>query len=425
MADGYIATNKETGEKAWWDGEKLTPIAEMEKAQVGKLNELEQSTQRYKSALESNQAPPAESMKLSDFTQERQRSAVDEAQRGLAPLKRATIPTAAAAATMIPGVGPFLGAGIQAGGTALNQVIGQEPYSLGEIAKSAALPLVGGAIVKGLKGTLKGVGEFFTPSAARKAGTEAAVESMGGSPNVINRAYSTPASDAAYKAVAAQGPVPLTAINRTITDTWDNLTNLSNAPPRAVKYLENLSNKYAGKTQANYDDLKDEMQMLRQNAEKAFKQKDIPTGRAMMDARSKILDEMDKISPALSKANAHYRREQSIEQVSKVLSNPRPDVKLGELLLRDPLVQGAIPKGEAKFLENIADQITRIGTQGSPYSGVTAKFVNFISKPVAAAMLTEPGRYMLRQTFKKDGVTAAGLATVAQFMRAYEAQEAE
>jgi ElaB/YqjD/DUF883 family membrane-anchored ribosome-binding protein len=175
--------------------------------------------------------------------------------------------------------------------------------------------------------------------------------------------------------------------------------------------------------QANYEDLTDEMQMLRQNAEKAFKQKDVPTGRAMMAARSKILDEMDKISPALSKANAHYRREQSIEQVSKVLSNPRPDVKLGELLLRDPLVQGAIPKGEAKFLENIADQITRIGTQGSPYSGVTAKFVNFVSKPVAAAMLTEPGRYMLRQTFKKDGVTAAGLATVAQFMRAYEAQE--
>jgi len=365
---------------------------------------------------------PQAEMTPQEFTQARQQAAIQEP--AFQSLQRATIPTLAAGASMIPGVGLPAAAAIQAGGTVINQLLGQEPYSTTEIAKSAALPLASQGVVSGVKGGVKAVGKFLNPGATRAAGVQAAVETTGAVPGTVERAFTVPGSRAAYELAERQGPVPLMKINKAITETWDSLTNLSNAPSRAVKYMENLSNKYAGQPQATYADLTNEMQMLRQQALKAFAQKDRPTGMALMEARNKILDTMDEISPAIKEANRLYRREQSTEAIAKVLSNPRPDVKLGELFIDDPLVRGSFSKGEADFLEKIAKQIATMGTQASPYSGVGARFLNLIATPVAAAAHSKTGMYLLRQTFKEGKITPQGLATVAQFMRAYLASGA-
>lgn len=357
------------------------------------------------------------------FTTARQQSAIQEPT--FQKFAGATIPTAAGLASMIPGVGPLAGAAIQAGGTAANQLAGFEPYSTTEIAKSAAIPLAAQGVVGAAKGATKALGKFFNPGATRTAGVEAAVESTGAVPNAMERAYTVPASKAAYQTAAQQGDVPLGSINQAITDSWDKLTNMANAPTRATKYLENLSNKYAGKPLGSYDDLKNELQLMRQNANKAFAQKDSVTGTSLMEARSNILNEMDKISPKLREANAIYKKEQSTEEVARVLSNPRPDVKLGELFLNDPLVRSSFSKEDAQFMERIAKEVSTMGTQASPYSGVGAKMMNLIATPLAQALHSKSGMYLLRQTFKDGHVTPAGLATVAQFMRAYKAQGGE
>lgn len=362
----------------------------------------------------------AREMRLADFTAERQRSATQEP--AFRKLAGATIPTLAGVAGMIPGVGLPAAAAISGIGTAANQVAGFEEPSLKSVAISTALPLAAKGVVEGVKGSYKAAGKFFHPSATRTAGVEAAVEQTGAVPNAVERAYSVPGSKAAYELAAQQGPVPIQGINKAIVDSWDNLTNLSNAPRVAVRYLENLSNKYAGKPQAEYADLMDEMQMLKRAADKAMAQKDRPTASALYEARAKILDEMDKVSPAIKEANTLYRREQSVEKIAKVLSNPRPDVKISQLLIEDPLSRGAFSKDEAEMLDKIAKQIATMGTQAAPYSGATARVLNLVSTPVAAAIASPPGRYLMRQTFKDGQVTPAGIATLAQFGRAYIAQ---
>jgi hypothetical protein len=429
---GYIVTNEATGEHAWWDEQTktLTPVqrvtADAEKAQIGKLNELDKSTQSYKSALESRQ-PEAPPMKLSDFTKERQRSAIQEP--AFQTLKNATIPTAAAAASMIPGVGTLAGAGIQAAGTAVNQVLGNEPYSLGEIAKSAALPLAIPAIVRPLinagKGTAKAIGKFVNPGATRTAAVEAGVERIGGTPNAINRAYEPRASGAAYDAVRATAEeVPTNLINRAVTNAINELPR-ANAPKSAVEYLKNLSNTVDAEGSLPYADIHKQINGMYAKAKDLILSNEGEAGQALMNARAKILDELDKVSPALKQANDLYRREQATERISKVLSNPRPDVKLSELLISDPLTRGVIPYRDAKFLESLSKQIATMGTQASPYGGLGARFLNLVSTPIAAAASTPAGMYLLRQTFKDGKVTVSGLAAAAQFGRAYMAQGGE
>ncbi len=323
---------------------------------------------------------------------------------------------------MIPGVGNVAGATIQAGGTAINQLLGNEPYSATEIAKSAAIPLLTGGVVNAAKGAVKAVGKFVNPGATRTAGVEAGMENLGATPNTIDRAYAPKASGTAFNAVKAIAEeVPTAELNRAVTSALNELPR-ANPPRMAVNYLKNLSGTLDAEGSLPYADVHKQITGMYQRAQDLFAKNETEAGTALLNARAKILDAMDKVSPALKEANATYRKEQATEKIAKVLSNPRPDVKLGELLQKDPLTRGVIPLEDAKMLEGIAKQIATMGTQASPYSGVTAKFMNFIAAPLAAAAGSPQGMYLLRQTFKDGKVTQQGLATVAQFMRAYQAQ---
>ena len=349
-----------------------------------------------------------------------QRSAMQEP--AFRKLAGAVIPTVAGAASMLPGVGPVAGATIQAGGTAFNQLAGLEPFSLTEILKSGAIPLGAQGIIGGLKGATKALGKFVNPGATRTAGVEAAVQKMGAKPNAINRAYTPKASTAAYATVKAIGDdVPTDAINTAILGAIDDLPK-ANTPKAAQEYLTNLFDEMGKTPNRPYSAVHKEISGMYERAKDLMKAGEGESGAALMSARAKIIDELDKVSPALKTANALYRKEQATERVAKVLSNPRPDVKLAEMLQSDPLTRGVVPYADAKMLEKIARQIATMGTQASPYGGLGGRTLNLLAAPLAALAGSPVGMSLLRQTFKDGKVTQQGLATVAQFMRAYQAQ---
>src|SRR3990167_4902498 len=325
-------------------------------------------------------------------------------------------------------------------------------------AAALALPSAAQKGVNLFKEGYKALGKAAVPGVTRTAGVEAGIQKVGGIPNVINRANAPKASKAAYEIAEAQSPLPVDEITNTIesvaTKTGKAIPNrpairqlretIKNIKPPVeipeVPAAPNMAAYVAGKnkaaaqlvenlrkqpTEVSYKEVMNEVNGLRAQAEMAFNKRNSVSGTTLSKAASELLDKMDEISPAIKKANALYRREQSIEKISKVLSNPRPDVKLGELMLQDDLVRGIIPFKDQKFLENVARQIASIGTTASPYAGMGGRFLNLIATPLANAMSNPTGRFLMRQTFKDGKVTAPGLAVVAQFMRAYEASGAD
>jgi hypothetical protein len=371
--------------------------------------------------LSQAQVPAAPDMTPEQFTQTRQQAAIQEP--AFQSLARATIPTLAAGASMIPGVGPLAGAAINAGGTALNQAVGMEPKDLGQVALSGAIPLAASGIVGAGKSITRGLSKFIAPAAAKEAGVEAIAKTAGAKPTSSARAYATPKSAAAFKEVAQAGPVPTRGINKAITDSFDDITKMSNPSDKAAEYLTNLSGKYSGKASASYDDLAKEMQALRAKAQDAFNAGDNLTGKALNDARAKILTEMDNISPAIKKANALYRKEEATQAIVKAVRTGNSGDKIRNLFESNKLIKDTFSKAEFEDMAKIADEISNTATSSV---GWTNRAWNAISAPIAAAVTTKTGRYLLRQAMMPTGkLTPSGAAMVAQFMRAYEASGAE
>src|SRR3990167_11524358 len=122
-----------------------------------------QTRQPITSPSQLRQLPPSQpEMTDQKFTQARQKMATSEP--AFKTLSRATIPTLATAASIIPGVGLAAGSLIGAGGTAWNQALGQEESNPTEIAKSFALPYGVGKGVQGLvmggKALTRGLGKL-------------------------------------------------------------------------------------------------------------------------------------------------------------------------------------------------------------------------------------------------------------------------
>jgi len=369
-------------------------------------------------------SPNAPVMSDAEFAKARQESAMQEP--AFRNLSAATIPAIGAAASLLP-AGRIAQGTINAGATAWNQLAGQEPYSIAEIAKSGIIPMLAPTIVNGIvngaKGLVKGIGEFVSPQLVRKTGIEAAMQNLGVTPNTIDRAYASKASTAAYAGVRATAQeVPTNLLNRAVTNAINDLPR-ANPPAEAVAYLKNLSNTLDAEASLPYADIHKQINGMYARAKDLLNTPgQSEAGMALMNARSKIIEHLDNASPILKQANDAYRKELAIEKVSTALSKPAPDVKLGTLLSQDPLTKDIIPFAQAKQLENIAEQIARLGATGSPYSGLGGRIVNFITKPVASLFTTDVGRSLLRRTFASGPLDSTKLAMLAQFGRAYMAQ---
>jgi hypothetical protein len=355
-----------------------------------------------------------------DFTGFRQRLTMQDPQFQAAA--RATIPTLGAALGFVPGIGPLAQAGIGAGATYLNQLAGNEPRSNMEILKSGAIPLAAAGAVTALKGAGRGLGAIVRPGAMREAGVEAAAQRVGAEVSSVDRIFSTPASKAAYDALQAQGPLTTDPINQVVSSAVNKLSSRANPPRAAVAYLQNLGKKYAPGGQADYADVVDELQSLRGTAEKAFAKDDNVTGRALMDARAGILDQLDKVSPAAKEANAIYRREQAQQNILQTLRAPNPGVKIRNLFEQDKLAAGAFNQNEIKDIIDIADKITAVGS-ATPY-GEAHRLVSAFAEPLSGMLTNRVGRWAMRNMMGPNGqFTPAGIATAVQYWRGYSAQQ--
>jgi hypothetical protein len=396
------------------------PPAEMEGAIKRLL--VEQQGGKLDVSKPSSGTLPAPDMSPEAFWRERQRSATQDP--NFQKAQAAIIPTIAAGASMIPGVGPLASAAISAGGTALNQALGQEPVSGTQIAISGGLPLVGAGLIKGGKAAIQELGKAFNPSATRRAATGAAMELTGAEPDVVRRANMVKPSATAFKAVEATAQeVPTNTMTRGITLSL-NLMPKSNQPEEAVTYLRGLHVALDKEASLPYASISKELNGMYAKAQEFIAGNKTAAGHAILDARQAVIEELGKVSKDLPEAYALYKKENSIEKISKAFNAPRPDVRLGELLLKDKLVKSSIPQDTQELLMKIAQSAATTGTVASPYGGATAKIFNLLTFPVARAASSKTGQALLRETFKDGNVTLPRLHVVGQFMRAYEASGA-
>jgi ElaB/YqjD/DUF883 family membrane-anchored ribosome-binding protein len=392
------------------------------------LDRAPASSEELMSAVQAHlsqaQAPaePQQEMTPEQFTQTRQQAATQEP--AFQSLARATIPTLAAGASMIPGVGPLAAGAISAGGTALNQAVGMEPYDPKQIAISGALPAAGSAIMGAGKMIGRAGGKLFAPAAAKESGVEAIAQTAGAKPTSAARAFSTPMSKAAFDAVAQQGPVSTKGVNKAIKESFDEIASMSNPSEKAAEYLTNMSAKYGPKGAASYDDIAKEMSALRTKADELMKGDDHLAGRSLHAARAKILNELDNISPAIKEANKLYRREESTQAIINAVRSGNSGDKIRRLFENNKLVKDTFSQKEYEEMTKIADQISNMATSSV---GWTNRAWNALVEPIGAALATKTGRYLMRQSMLANGgkMTAQGLATTAQFMRAYQASGAE
>lgn len=371
-----------------------------------------------------------------EFTRQRQESATQEP--AFRALSRAAIPTIAAGASFLPPVAALGLTGqavLGAGATGLNQLLGLEEPSFGEIAKAGAFPLVAGGLVKMGKSAFKGIGEIIQPGAVREAGVEAIAGRIGQKETSLKRVFSAPASRAAFQAVRNQGPLVTDDVVNALDTTLDKIkkfdpatgSGMANPPTRAVAQIKNVRDKFAALRTADYGDVVEEVQSMKRSADALLAQArpDGNAARAILDARAKILDVLDDVSPAIKKANALYRREQSSQELVNAMRSSNPGDKVRKLFENDALVARSFSKEEVKDIYHIADAISNVAS-ASPMGGFR-QLLSAITEPIGQGLSSETGRYLLRQTMqpnKSGGVspTVTSLATVAQFMRAYVAQ---
>lgn len=364
-----------------------------------------------------------------DFTKARQDSATQTP--GFRRAAGTVIPMLGAAAGFVPGLqGIPAQMALGAGATYLNQAAGFEPANEGDIAIQGALgaagPIAAKVVEKTSKGIHKAVSRFVDPISSRQAGTEAAVETVKGVPNTIDRAFASKASKAAYKEVEATATeVLMPKLHRAVTLALNQMPRV--APPKAAQdYLEQLAKDFDREPSLPYADVDKQINSMYKKAKDLMAKGEGESGSAIMDARARIIAEMDKISPALATANAEYRREHVVEKVYKAFTSGRPDLQFAKTLLDDPLVKGVLTKDDAIILESIGKQMARI-PPSSLGEGRFGKIVDFFATPVAALVGSKPGIYLLRQTYKAGGgkISTPALAMLAQFGRAWTAQEAD
>lgn len=433
--------------------EELTGLVQgqLNKAQGDSPEKLTTDMQQFA------QGPMAQEQarQAAEFTRLRQAPAVAEAKNFNQKSLGIAIPAAAALSAFVPGLQGIAAQSLIGGGaTAANQLLGNEPPSAAQIGISAAVPAAAHGAVNLVKGAYGALGRAVAPAATRTAGGEAAIENLGATGNMIDRAFQVPGSKAAYRAAEAQGPLSAKSVadelkrsesatsksmqarpaRKVLRDTAENIypkvevpeipaaTNMADYLAGKAKaeqqLLDNLAKRPSGITWRNAID---EAQGLRNKAHEAFETGNNIAGDALRNAADSLVAKMEAINPNYAEANRFYLREQSINKIAEIMTKPQPSSKLGLLFQKDPMVKAAFDPKEAHMLEGVTRYLDTIGASASPYSGLGGRIADFMATPVAALVRSKPGMYLMKQIFK-DGVTPEGMAVLAQFGRAYSAQ---
>ena len=233
------------------------------------------------------------------------------------------------------------------------------------------------------RGAARGAAQFIVPQQMREIGV-----------GIVQSQFAGPKSQALFEIARRQGPVPTRRVINAIDTAIVKESGMSTPAKGAVKILENFKNKFSVIPAAAYDDLIDELQRLRQAAQGHIERGNNVTGVTLHKARAEILDAMDDISPAIKAANAAYRRESSLVEISTELRKQNAGVAVRNLLEQNPLVAKTFSDIERKEILDIADRMSRAGTGIT--MGAANRFIQASVEPVAEAMQEERGRALLK-----------------------------
>jgi len=428
MAEGRIVTNEATGAQAWWDGEKLTPIRIEPGTQLSPADVGAAVAGRVESAPPAGVTapPPQQPDEFQQLMRQGGERSLAEAKQVSGQLTRNVLVPLAQAGLGAATGGVSIPAQMLVGGAAEMgaQALGLAPESKGQVVAAAAIPGLGPLATSVFKGAAKATGRLFAPSATRMAAQEGAVESLGGIADVVKRAKVPKASDVAFAEVRKNvEEVPTNVISRGITNALNDMPKSAQSR-EATEYLTKLHQTFDAEASLPYENMAKEIYGMRTKASELARRGDLAGAKAVRDARQRALQEMEKISPDIVKANAVLKRETAISKIEDALASPRADIAFKKLVKSDKMLAD-LPEEDLRIAEKIAGQISKIGSVASPYSGVAAKGFNFFATPIAAMIESRAGRTFLRKMFKDEKVSPTALSTALQFWRAYEAQGGE
>lgn len=421
---GRIVTNEKTGAKAWWDGKTLTPVQIAPGTNMEGLDQGQQSFTTQPSPETAGLPPPPD---VAPPPPDPRQTAVGEAQQFNQKMLRAIgVPLAQAGLAYATG-GMSIPAQMAIGGGAelLAQKTGMAPESNVQLGLAAAAPGLGPVVSKGIdlarkagRGIVTTASRFAAPNAFRTGGVESAVEQLGGEPDVIKRVLSPKPSTTAFNAVKSEfQDVPTNKITRGITSALNEIP-ASAKSDAASDYLKGLHDILDQKGNMPYEQIANEIQGMRTQAKQFLANKDFAGHAAVMKARSKIIAEMDALSPALKEANAITRRMHNVDKIEDALTMARSDVAFKKLLKKDALLS-SMPEEDLRLVETIANKLTTVGTQASPFSNAGGRLMNLAVRPLAAAFESPQGRSLIRKMFKEGQPTSpAAMSAIMQYGRA-------
>ena len=460
--EGYEVTNDQ-GQRAWWDGQRIIPLPKQDSQE--KLNtDIQQTATKTQADVANSQATGSSLMgtptpnlqavlkqpRFKPSTPEAELSAANRPlEKGYETLVSEGGQGIGRAAQLTPSgiVGglaqtinaPAAGVG-EAAGTATQNLLARVPGLGGA---GGVIPAAGGAlanaatqigtgnllmkpVVAGTKAGFKGLSEILNPGAVRKAGVEAVASRLGSAPTTLERAFQTPASKAAYEVADAVGPVNPKGAADVIAKAFQEHQALSNPDQKALRYLNNLGSKFGKSKSLQYSDMIDEVQMLKAQADSALNAANPRNvlGQTLMDAREKILDVMDKMSPAYRKANMLYRRESATTDILNAVRTGTPGVALEKLIENNKSIAKTFGESAMKDISKIADALNDVAST-TPAGGFR-QMLSAITEPLGQMIGSNVGRRILRTTLSSTKAsTPAGLNSAVQLWNAYRSQGGE
>ncbi len=294
----------------------------------------------------------------------------------------------------IPGLGGAAGV-IPAGGAALADAATQ----------LLAGPKIFKGAIQGGKEVIKGAGKILSPGLVNEVGQAAAMKTLGAAPTAIERVFEAPKSKALYTLAENSGPVPTPAIAKELQGVFFREAGMSNPNNTALQYISNLERKFGSNPQLSYGQVIEEAQALKKLADKHLygASGDPSLGQSLMKAREIVLDQLDRINPALRMANRAYRQEQATIDIAQALRNSSPGMALDKLIEKSPDVAKAFSQQQIKEVAHIAKELNSVAS-GKPvgeFKQVIAPFAEGLAKILGAN--TSLGRAAIGQALKETG----------------------
>lgn len=429
--EGRIVTNEKTGEQAWWDGTKLTPVRIEQGANV--------APQDIAAGVAGQTAPlrPDEVKKLPPPP-----TAPNPANPPRFPMvermaRTTAIPVATALAGLATGGASLpVQAAVGAGGEALSQLAEGGPMNPASIGLSAAMPAVG-----------RGLGEaskLFSRTAAKLTGrgglVEAGAQKLEGSLGFDKAAANALQEGAKASEIAVPGAM-LQRTKRAIADNVEKYSRIGGADNLVKEATDIVNTAHAAVKSGQpwtYGEWFERAKILNETAQKTKLSNTEAAG--LRDIRAAILDDLSRIDPMAREAVTAYRRQAGIEDLSKALTKGNP-LKEVDALLKDKLVGGILSKAEKETARTIANHVgpeglgkTALalggiaglgwmagGAAGAGYGSASASIPILLGALVTSPHGGAIARAMVGPSGKINQVT---LPALAQLVRGYMAEQA-